>query len=104
MLGLPAAATSVGNQSRPEKMPFSMTPGLMWPGQRAIAGDAEPPSKTVPLVARKGVMPPSGQVKTSAPLSVVKIRWCCRPRRSPPGVLEFADTVVDLGHAGLLVL
>ena len=28
---------------------------------------------TVPLVALNGVMPPSGQVNTSAPLSVVKM-------------------------------
>ena len=37
-----------------------------------IAGTRKPPSNTVPLVARNGVMPPSGQVKVSAPLSVVK--------------------------------
>ena len=53
-------------------MPFSTLPGLMWPGQRAMHGTRKPPSKEVPLVALKGVMPPSGQVNTSAPLSVVK--------------------------------
>ena len=47
--------------------------GLTWPGQRMMAGTRKPPSKDVPLVALKGVMPPSGQVKTSAPLSVVKM-------------------------------
>ena len=45
----------------------------MRPGQRAMQGTLKPPSKTVPFVARNGVMPPSGQVNTSAPLSVVKI-------------------------------
>ena len=34
----------VGNQSRPEKMPFSTVPGLMWPGQRAMHGTRKPPS------------------------------------------------------------
>ena len=52
-------------------MPFSTVPGLTLPGQRMIAGTRKPPSNTVPLVARNGVMPPSGQVNTSAPLSVV---------------------------------
>ena len=73
MFGLPAAATSVGSQSSPEKMPFSTVPGLILPGQRAMHGTRKPPSNTVPLVARNGVMPPSGQVNTSAPLSVVKM-------------------------------
>src|SRR3974390_2346951 len=73
MFGCPAAAVSVGNQSSPEKIPFSTEPGLMWPGQRIMAGTRKPPSKLVPLVALNGVMPPSGQVKTSAPLSVVKM-------------------------------
>ena len=33
-----------------------------------------PPSSTVPLPPANGVWPPSGQVKFSAPLSVVKTR------------------------------
>ena len=53
-------------------MPFSTVPGLTWPGQRMMAGTRKPPSLTVPLVFLNGVMPPSGQVNTSAPLSVVK--------------------------------
>ena len=72
MSAFPAAAMKVGNQSRPEKMPFSTVPGLMWPGQRITHGTRKPPSPTVPLVFLNGVIPPSGQVKTSAPLSVVK--------------------------------
>ncbi len=54
-------------------MPFSTVPGLILPGQRTMHGTRKPPSKTVPLVALNGVMPPSGQVNTSAPLSVVKM-------------------------------
>ena len=103
MSGLPAAATRVGNQSRPEKRPFSTVPGLMWPGQRAMHGTRKPPSMTVPLVALNGVMPPSGQVNTSAPLSV---------REDDDGVVGLADVVqvlhdgadgvVQLRHAGFL--
>ena len=44
MFGLPAAASSVGNQSRPEKMPFSTVPGLILPGQRTMHGTRKPPS------------------------------------------------------------
>jgi hypothetical protein len=69
----PAAARSIGNQSSAENMPFSTVPALTLPGQRMIAGARKPPSMTVPFVPLKGVMPPSGQVNTSAPLSVVKM-------------------------------
>src|SRR6202047_2932786 len=72
MLGLPAAARKVGNQSRPEMMPFSTLPAGTLPGHRIIAGARNPPSSTVPLLWANGVSPPSGQVKTSVPLSVVK--------------------------------
>src|SRR5262245_7450499 len=72
MFGLPAAAQSVGNQSRPEMRPFSIVPGLMWPGQRAMHGTRKPPSNAVPFWPLNGVLPPSGQVNVSAPLSVVK--------------------------------
>ena len=101
MLGLPAAATRVGNQSRPEKMPFSTVPGLTLPGQRMMAGARKPPSITVPLVALNGVMPPSGQVNTSAPLSVVKIDDGVVGLADIVDVLqERADAVVQLRHAG----
>ena len=72
MFGLPAAATKVGNQSSPEMMPFSTLPAGTLPGQRTIAGTRKPPSSAVPLPPANGVWPPSGQVKFSAPLSVVK--------------------------------
>src|SRR5271167_2236165 len=71
MLGSPAAATNVGNQSSPEKIPFSTFPAGTLPGQRTIAGTRKPPSSPVPLPPANGVCPPSGQVKFSAPLSVV---------------------------------
>src|SRR5947209_7450233 len=71
MSGLPAAATKVGNQSRPEKRPFCTVSGGMWPGQRAMQGTRKPPSMIVPLDCANGVVPPSGQVKSSVPLSVV---------------------------------
>ena len=72
MLGLPAAATNVGNQSMPDTMPFSTLPAGTLPGQRRIIGTRKPPSSAVPLPPANGVWPPSGQVKFSAPLSVVK--------------------------------
>src|SRR3984893_5308061 len=44
----------------------------MVPGHRATIGTRKPPSKVVPFSPRKGVLPPSGQEKVSAPLSLVK--------------------------------
>ena len=52
-------------------MPFSTLPAGTLPGQRIIAGARKPPSITVPLLCANGVCPPSGQVNTSVPLSVV---------------------------------
>ena len=58
---------------------------------------------TVPLHCANGVFPPSGQVKTSVPLSVVKTTIVLS---STPMSLSFfmhdADVVVELGHAGFL--
>ena len=56
----------------PDMMPFSTLPAGTLPGQRRIIGTRKPPSSAVPLPPAKGVWPPSGQVKFSAPLSVVK--------------------------------
>ena len=55
-------------------MPFLTVPGLTWPGQRTMHGTRKPPSVGMPFVPLNGVLPPSGQVNTSAPLSVVKIK------------------------------
>ena len=82
-------------------MPFCTESAGTWPGQRSSAGTRKPPSSTVPLDCANGVCPPSGQVKTSVPLSVVK---------SDDGVVvlahvlellhDEADIVVELRHAG----
>jgi hypothetical protein len=53
---------------------FSTLPAGTLPGQRTIAGTRKPPSSAVPLPPANGVCPPSGQVKFSAPLSVVNAR------------------------------
>lgn len=74
MPGLPAAATKVGNQSLLPKIPLSSLPAGTWPGQRIMAGARKPPSNPIPLLPANGVMPPSGQENTSAPLSVLKTR------------------------------
>src|ERR1700722_8103771 len=49
MLGLPAAANKVGNQSSPEMMPFSILPAGSVPGQRIMGGPREPPPLIGPL-------------------------------------------------------
>ena len=65
-------STKVGNQSSDAKISVFNVPGLMCPGQRMTSGTRMPPSQVVSLLALKGVMPPSGKVWLSAPLSVVK--------------------------------
>src|SRR5215471_21175707 len=70
MLGSPAAAASVGSISVCEKTSFDTVPGLSTPGQRIAHGTRQPPSKLVSFSPRNGVDPPSGQLMTSAPLSV----------------------------------
>src|SRR5262249_35650605 len=54
MFGFPAAATSVGNQSRPDTIWFSTLPAGTLPGQRRIIGTRKPPSRTVPLPPGEG--------------------------------------------------
>ena len=71
-LGPPAMSTNVGTQSSDAKMSFLTVPGLMWPGQRMTSGARMPPSQVVSFPPLKGVVPPSGKVIVSAPLSVVK--------------------------------
>ena len=74
---------------------FSTAPGLILPGQRDDAGTRKPPSYTVPLVARNGVIPPSGQVKTSAPLSVVKMTIVLS---ATPISVEVLQQIADVCH------
>src|SRR5215475_4697098 len=69
--GPPAMSTNVGSQSREAKMSFLTVPGLMTPGQRITIGARMPPSQVVSLPPLNGVVPPSGKVTVSAPLSVV---------------------------------
>src|SRR6185503_4977940 len=68
----PAISTSVGSQSSEAKISFLTVPGLMTPGQRITIGARMPPSQVVSLPPLNGVVPPSGKVMVSAPLSVVK--------------------------------
>src|SRR5213079_2305945 len=85
-----AAARKVGNQSSPEMIPFSTLPAGTLPGQRIMQGTRKPPSKTVPLLCANGVCPPSGQVKTSVPLSVVNTTMVLS---STPMSLSFCITM-----------
>ena len=70
MSGSPATASSVGSMSWWLKTSLETVPGLTWPGQRIMHGTRQPPSQFVFFSPRNGVVPPSGQVQTSAPLSV----------------------------------
>ena len=70
--GPPAISTSVGTQSREANISFLTVPGLMTPGHRITIGARMPPSQVLSLPPLNGVMPPSGKVMVSAPLSVVK--------------------------------
>src|SRR4030095_3342703 len=71
-LGPPAISTNVGTQSSEENISLKTVPGLITPGQRMTHGARLPPSQVLSLPALNGVTPPSGNVWTSAPLSVVK--------------------------------
>src|ERR1700746_2148857 len=71
-LGPPAMLTNVGTQSREANMSFLTVPGLITPGQRITIGARMPPSQVVSFPPLKGVVPPSGKMMVSAPLSVVK--------------------------------
>src|SRR5204863_5736371 len=68
--GLPAAASSVGNMSMCETIPFNTESGLIFPGQRMKHGTRQPPSQLESFCPRNGVVAPSGQVSFSGPLSV----------------------------------
>src|SRR5215207_4119886 len=68
--GSPAMASSVGNMSMWETMPFSTVFALILPGQRTKHGTRQPPSQLLSFCPRNGVLAPSGQVSFSGPLSV----------------------------------
>src|SRR6516165_789482 len=63
--------TNVGSQSREANIWLLTVPGLITPGQRISIGARMPPSHVVNFPPLKGVVPPSGKVMVSAPLSVV---------------------------------
>ncbi|MCY1544353.1 hypothetical protein D9M68_802300 [compost metagenome] len=65
-------STKVGSQSRAANISFFTVPGSICPGQRTTSGARMPPSQVDSLPPLKGVVPPSGKVIVSAPLSVVK--------------------------------
>ena len=46
---------NVAIRSRPPTMSWFLAPPAIFPGHTAIAGTLLPPSRTVPLVPRKGV-------------------------------------------------
>lgn len=66
----PAAASSVGSMSSCAPISLMIVPGLITPGQRMNAGTRKPPSHCVFFSPLNMVVPPSGQVNVSAPLSV----------------------------------
>ena len=85
----PAAVTSVGSMSSCAPMSLTTVPGLMTPGQRITVGTRYPPSQFVFFSPRNIVVPPSGHVKVSAPLSVeymTIVFW------SSPSSLSFASS------------
>ena len=83
-------------------MPLSTVSAGTLPGQR-IRRDAEAAFHDRALALANGVVPPSGQVKISVPLSVVKTTIVLS---STPMSLSFCITtptiVVELRHAGFL--
>ena len=95
--------TSVGSQSSDAKISFLTVPGLMTPGQRMSIGARMPPSQVLSLPPLNGVVPPSGKVMVSAPLSVVNttmvlLSW----PMSSSFFSTYADVVIHLLHAGFV--
>ena len=75
-------------------------PGLMTPGQRTRQGTRQPPSQLVSFSPRNGVVPPSGQLITSAPLSVEYMTMVLSAMPSSSSLVEqLADVAVVLDHA-----
>ena len=96
-------STSVGSQSSDAKISFLTVPGLMTPGQRTSNGARMPPSQVVSLPPLKGVVPPSGKVIVSAPLSVVKTTIVLSSwPMSSSFFSTYADVVIHLLHAGFV--
>jgi len=81
---LAGAASKVGSMCRDGKDPRWKRFPLMTAGQRMKVGTRHPPSQLVVFFAAERVEPPSGQLKTSAPLSVeyITIVLLAMPRSS----------------------
>ena len=83
-----------------EKISLDTVPGLMTPGQRIAQGTRQPPSQLVSFSPRNGVVPPSGQLITSAPLSVEYITMVLSAMPSSSSLSSScADVAVVLDHA-----
>ena len=83
-----------------EKISLDTVPGLITPGQRIAHGTRQPPSQLVSFSPRNGVEPPSGQLMTSAPLSVEYITMVLSAMPELIELVEqFADVPVVLHHA-----
>ena len=77
-----------------------IVPGLITPGQRMTIGTRKPPSQFVAFSPRNGVLPPSGQDITSAPLSVVKTTMVLsRDAEIVELLQQLSDMAVMLDHA-----
>ena len=84
-------------------MSFLTVPGSMWPGQRTTSGARMPPSQVLSLPPLNGVVPPSGKVIVSAPLSVVKTTMVLSSSPISSSFFStYADVVVHLLHAGFV--
>ena len=105
MSGSPAAASSVGNQSRPETISLDTSPGLIWPGQRIIAGTRKAPSQLVSFSLRNGVVAASGQENWFGPVvGCVDDDGVVGDAEIVERLEELADVTVMLDHAvGILV-
>jgi hypothetical protein len=78
----PEAASSVGNQSRPENICRETSPALILPGQRTRHGTRKAPSQFEFFSLRNGVVAASGQENWFGPLSVVKTTMERLPKNS----------------------
>src|SRR5215471_604011 len=101
--GPPAISTNVGSQSSDAKMSLKMVPGLMTPGHRMTHGARIPPSQVLNFPPLKGVVPPSGKERVSAPLSVVKTTMVLSSWPMSSSIFKYVSgrTVVTCIRAGL---
>jgi hypothetical protein len=75
-------------------MSLTTVPGSITPGQRIAVGTRKPPSHWVAFSLRNIVVPPSGQEKNSAPLSV---EYMTMVLSATPQLLELGEQLADHG-------